>query len=164
MASSGEVSFYNKYNTVTFFEAFKPSQEATYQGVKYVGLIASAYLVALVDTVARTLFTVFIAPVAAIYFAATHNEANIHKLLELKGKASPSICINFAQFFGLADHLTYMLKERRENVYKLLPWAQTQVMVGYMIRRAEELSQMNYPLEIQHFLLMNELRIKTIGM
>ena len=57
-----------------------------------------------------------------------------------------------------------MLKERSENVYKLLPWAQTQVMVGYMIRRAEELSQMNYPLEIQHFLLMNELRIKTIGM
>lgn len=80
MASSGVVSFYNEYNTVTFFAAFKPSETATYKGVKYVGLIASGYLVALVDTVARTLFTVFIAPVAAIYFAATHNEEGLNNI------------------------------------------------------------------------------------
>ena len=48
-----------------------------------------------------------------------------------------------------------MLKDRRENVYKLLPWAETPVMVGYMIRRAEELSQMRYPLDVQHTLLAN---------
>jgi hypothetical protein len=57
-----------------------------------------------------------------------------------------------------------MLKDRRENVYKLLPWAETPVMVGYMIRRAEELSQMKYPLDVQHSLLANELRIRTLSL
>lgn len=97
-------------------------------------------------------------------FAATHNEATIQALLELRSKASPGITINFAQLFGLADHLTFMLKDRRINVYKLLPWAQTEVMVGYLIRRAEELSQTNYPLEIQHKLLVNELKARTLSM
>jgi hypothetical protein len=54
----------------------------------------------------------------------------------LKEKASPSIEIRFAQLFGLGDHLTYMLKDRSERVYKLLPYAETEVMVGYLIRRA----------------------------
>lgn len=65
--------------------------------------------------------------------------------------------INFAQLFGLGDHLTLLLKRERENVYKLLPWAETQVMIPYMIRRAEELSQMRYPLDTQSALLRHEL-------
>lgn len=97
-------------------------------------------------------------------FAATHNESTIHALLQLKQKGNPGITVNFAQLLGLADHLTFMLKDRRENVYKLLPWAETPVMVGYMIRRAEELSQMKYPLDMQHCLLTNELRIRTLSL
>lgn len=47
-------------------------------------------------------------------------------------------------------------------MYKYLPWAETEVMVPYMIRRAQELNQMKYPLDIQYDLLKHELwqRIK----
>ena len=58
--------------------------------------------------------------------------------------------ISFAQLMGLADHLTYDLKNQGHKVYKYLPWAQTEVMVPYMIRRAQELNQMKYPLDIQY--------------
>lgn len=54
---------------------------------------------------------------------------------------------------GLADHLTFKSKLDGFRVYKLLPWAKVDVMMGYMIRRAQELSQMRYPLDTQFELL-----------
>jgi hypothetical protein len=42
-----------------------------------------------------------------------------------------------AQLLGLADHLTYKAKIDGYKVYKYLPWANVEVMVSYMIRRAE---------------------------
>ncbi len=70
--------------------------------------------------------------------------------------------MSFAQLYGLADHLTWQLKEQNHQVYKYLPWAETPVMIAYMIRRAEELSQMKYPLDMQYELLKDELRARLL--
>jgi len=53
--------------------------------------------------------------------------------------------------------VTWQLRSKDLKVYKYLPWAQTEVMVPYMIRRAQELNQMKYPLDIQYDLLKHEL-------
>ena len=58
---------------------------------------------------------------------------------------------------GLADHLTWKLKDDGLTVYKYLPWAETEVMVPYMIRRGQELNQMKYPLDIQYELIKDEI-------
>jgi proline dehydrogenase len=65
--------------------------------------------------------------------------------------------VSFAQLLGLADHLTWHLRAQNLVVYKYLPWAETEIMVPYMIRRAQELNQMKYPLDIQYDLLKHEL-------
>ena len=59
----------------------------------------------------------------------------------------------YAQLLGLADHLTFELRDKGYQVYKYLPWAKTDVMIAYMIRRAIELQQMRYPLDMQYDLL-----------
>jgi hypothetical protein len=68
-----------------------------------------------------------------------------------------------AQLLGLADHLTFKSKIDGYKVYKYMPWASAEVMVAYMIRRAEELSQMNYPLDIQFKLLLHEVKSRIVS-
>lgn len=71
--------------------------------------------------------------------------------------------LGFAQLLGLADHLTWKINSDKYRVYKYLPWAKTEVMIAYMIRRAEELSQMRYPLETQYGLLKHELKARYLN-
>jgi proline dehydrogenase len=88
---------------------------------------------------------------------ATHNIDTIESTLAIKKKYCRTPTVSFAQLLGLADHLTWKLKKDNHTVYKYLPWAQTEVMVPYMIRRGQELNQMKYPLDLQYELLKDEL-------
>lgn len=90
-------------------------------------------------------------------FLAGHNEQTISALLSILDSSQPTLRVNFAQLLGLGDHLTFLLKQQRQSVYKLVPWASTERMVPYLIRRSEELSQMRYPLDTQAALLRHEL-------
>jgi proline dehydrogenase len=81
---------------------------------------------------------------------ATHNQSTIEETLVIKSRTENPLTVSFAQLLGLADHLTWYLKNQNHPVYKYLPWAETEVMVPYMIRRAQELNQMKYPLDIQY--------------
>ena len=91
---------------------------------------------------------------------ATHNQDTIEEAISIKQKYPHSPVVSFAQLLGLADHLTCQLRARDMRVYKYLPWAETEVMVPYMIRRAQELNQMKYPLDIQYDLLRHELGLR----
>ena len=51
--------------------------------------------------------------------------------------ANSKVRVSYAQLLGLADHLTFKAKEDNFRVYKYLPWAKVNVMIPYMIRRAE---------------------------
>lgn len=91
---------------------------------------------------------------------ATHNLDTIQEVIKIKEEYHEPLQVSFAQLLGLADHLTWMLKEQGHPVYKYLPWAETEVMVPYMIRRAQQLNQMKYPLDIQFQLLKHELAFR----
>ena len=65
--------------------------------------------------------------------------------------------MNFAQLLGLANHLTWQLKCEGRSVYKLVPWGETEVMMAFVYRRAQELNLMSSPLDIQYDLLKHEL-------
>lgn len=88
---------------------------------------------------------------------ATHNQDTIDEAIKIQNENQAGITVSFAQLLGLADHVTWHLKSQQLKVYKYLPWAETEVMVPYMIRRAQELNQMKYPLDIQYSLLKHEL-------
>lgn len=86
----------------------------------------------------------------------SHNNDTIEdvKVLMNQHKDRP-LKIEFAQLLGLADHLTIQLKRQGFTVYKYLPYGPTPTMVPYLIRRAQELSQMKYPLVLQYDLIKN---------
>lgn len=89
---------------------------------------------------------------------ATHNIDTVYSTQKIFSESGNNIRVSYAQLLGLADHLTFKAKEDNFRVYKYLPWAKVNVMIPYMIRRAEELSQMKYPLDAQYDLLKHELK------
>lgn len=93
---------------------------------------------------------------------ATHNQSTIEETILIASQTEKPPTVSFAQLLGLADHLTWYLKSQGHPVYKYLPWAETEVMVPYMIRRAQELNQMKYPLDIQYQLLKHELKMRLL--
>ena len=80
---------------------------------------------------------------------ATHNQDTILETSKIYNEGNSKLRVSYAQLLGLADHLTFKSKMDGFRVHKYLPWAKVEVMVAYMIRRAEELSQMKYPLDAQ---------------
>jgi proline dehydrogenase len=67
---------------------------------------------------------------------ATHNQDTILSTSEILNETKTTIGVCYAQLLGLADHLTFESQKQGFKVYKYLPWAKSEVMVGYMIRRA----------------------------
>ena len=94
---------------------------------------------------------------------ATHNQDTILETAKICKEVNGSLSVSYAQLLGLADHLTFKSKIDGFRVYKYLPWAKVDVMIGYMIRRAEELSQMKYPLDAQFELLQHELKTRYLS-
>lgn len=73
---------------------------------------------------------------------ATHNQNSIVKAiglvkrLNLSGTRSPSI--HFAQLLGMTDNLTYPLGRHGYSVYKYVPYGKIDEVVPYLLRRAQE--------------------------
>lgn len=68
---------------------------------------------------------------------ATHNQDTIMETAKIYKSGNSKLRVSYAQLLGLADHLTFKSKMDGFRVYKYLPWAKVDVMVAYMIRRAE---------------------------
>ena len=66
---------------------------------------------------------------------ASHNSDTIDETLKIANQSEMKIRLSYAQLLGLADHLTIKMNSEGYRVYKLLPWAETKVMIPYMIRR-----------------------------
>lgn len=54
---------------------------------------------------------------------ATHNRDTIEEALKIKQRYAGGPIVSFAQLLGLADHLTWQLRQMKLPVYKYLPWA-----------------------------------------
>jgi proline dehydrogenase len=75
------------------------------------------------------------------FCAGTHNEKSNYLLTSLLlrnhiKKDDPRI--NFAQLYGMSDHISYTLASAGYNVAKYLPFGPVDAVMPYLFRRAEE--------------------------
>ena len=70
---------------------------------------------------------------------ATHNEESIQKAINLiKRHKLPKHSVGFAQLFGMKNELTCSLASSGYNVYKYIPYGSVSIAMPYLIRRAQE--------------------------
>jgi proline dehydrogenase len=74
-------------------------------------------------------------------FLGTHNEDSsylVMNLLEQKGLAHNDPRVWFGQLYGMSDHITYNMADKRYNIAKYVPFGPVKDVMPYLIRRAEE--------------------------
>jgi proline dehydrogenase len=70
---------------------------------------------------------------------ATHNQESIEKVLDLLTELNLNgNDIHFAQLYGMSDNLTYPLGEYKYPAYKYVPYGQMDEVMPYLLRRAQE--------------------------
>lgn len=73
--------------------------------------------------------------------SCTHNEESNRKLvagMEKSGLKPNDTRVYFAQLFGMSDNITFNLANAGYNVAKYVPYGPVEVVMPYLIRRAEE--------------------------
>jgi proline dehydrogenase len=75
---------------------------------------------------------------------ASHNQQSIELALEKAAQCglTPEARIYFGQLLGMADHLTYSLGNAGYRAYKYVPYGKVKEVMPYLIRRAQENSDM----------------------
>lgn len=71
----------------------------------------------------------------------THNRESIEmviKLLQDNGKKNNDLGVHFAQLLGMRDDLTFTLGRAKYNAYKYVPYGKVGEVMPYLIRRAQE--------------------------
>jgi proline dehydrogenase len=73
--------------------------------------------------------------------AATHNEASTQLLIRLMDEMKLETHdprIEFSQLYGMGNHLTYNLGHHGYNASKYVPYGPVELVIPYLIRRAQE--------------------------
>ncbi|KAJ1432629.1 proline dehydrogenase [Ochromonadaceae sp. CCMP2298] len=75
---------------------------------------------------------------------ASHNQQSIELALERATSVGvgPAGNMYFGQLLGMADHLTYSLGNAKYRAYKYVPYGKVKEVMPYLIRRAQENSDM----------------------
>lgn len=79
----------------------------------------------------------------ASFMIASHNEVTVLKAIEKMNrlKLRPgSVC--FAQLLGMSDHISFTLGQKNVPVFKYVPYGPIHEVLPYLIRRAEENSDL----------------------
>eukprot|EP00658_Telonema_sp_P-2_P031486 TRINITY_DN23549_c0_g1_i2.p1 TRINITY_DN23549_c0_g1~~TRINITY_DN23549_c0_g1_i2.p1 ORF type:complete len:349 (-),score=98.92 TRINITY_DN23549_c0_g1_i2:303-1247(-) len=94
---------------------------------------------------------------------ASHNEVSINKAVQLLREHQIENDVFFGQLLGMCDHVSYMLGSHGLKAYKYVPYGPVNEVMPYLIRRAEENSDMlgGATREIQ--LTWNELKRRHFG-
>jgi proline dehydrogenase len=80
---------------------------------------------------------------------ATHNQESIEKALDLLNElklddvsmingSSHAAAIHFAQLYGMSDNLTFPLGQHKYPAYKYVPYGEIHEVMPYLLRRAQE--------------------------
>ncbi len=72
---------------------------------------------------------------------ASHNEHSVARAVELMathGLPPNSAQVSFGQLLGMKDHVTFTLGQHGYRAYKYVPYGPVKEVVPYLIRRAEE--------------------------
>eukprot|EP00591_Stephanopyxis_turris_P010761 CAMPEP_0195519864 /NCGR_PEP_ID=MMETSP0794_2-20130614/15655_1 /TAXON_ID=515487 /ORGANISM="Stephanopyxis turris, Strain CCMP 815" /LENGTH=585 /DNA_ID=CAMNT_0040649095 /DNA_START=332 /DNA_END=2090 /DNA_ORIENTATION=+ len=97
---------------------------------------------------------------------ATHNQESIEKTINLmKDLNIPnnSSTVHFAQLLGMSDHLTFTLGKHGYLAYKYVPYGEVNEVIPYLLRRAQENSDMLGNANNELELLYGELKGRLIG-
>lgn len=116
---------------------------------------------------------------------ATHNQRSIEKAIALMerlglhtlsggdlsvrgdhsdGSSRPEQVVHFAQLYGMCDHLTYPLGKHNYSAYKYLPYGPIDEVIPYLLRRAQENSDVLGNAGKEKSLLKGELKRRFLGM
>ncbi|CAD8092333.1 unnamed protein product [Paramecium primaurelia] len=95
-------------------------------------------------------------------FVASHNEQTIDQVKEIMNRYSiPNQGdVLFAQLYGLSDHVTYQLASEGYKIYKYVPFGKTEIMIPYLMRRAQETKKVLQSSSLQTLLLIDELKYR----
>lgn len=98
---------------------------------------------------------------------ASHNAESVSigmaKIDELQLNPEVKDKIIFAQLYGLGDHLSSTLLNRGFNTLRYVPFGEADIMLPYLIRRAQESKQMLSSVDLQQSLILHEMKSRIIG-
>ena len=97
---------------------------------------------------------------------ASHNQASIEQVLaaaSTSGLSPPHAPIYFAQLLGMADHLTYSLGVAGYKAYKYVPYGKIREVMPYLIRRAQENSDIMSGVGLELSMLTRELTRRVLS-
>jgi len=119
------------------------------------------------DTVAYRVLDEIAAGRKAQVMIASHNEDSIlrvsSRMAEL-GIEKSSTDVTFGQLLGMCDHISLTLGQAGYKTYKYLPYGPVDEVVPYLIRRAEENSDVLGATAKESRLILGEVRRRAIGM
>lgn len=96
---------------------------------------------------------------------ATHNQQSVEQTVA--GMAAlglpPSSGVTFGQLLGMADHLTFTLGAHKYGAYKYTPFGGVDEVMPYLLRRAQENSDVLGGVGIELGHLQNELKRRVSG-
>ncbi|KAL6772171.1 PDY2 [Auxenochlorella protothecoides x Auxenochlorella symbiontica] len=96
---------------------------------------------------------------------ATHNQASIEAAvaaMEERG-LGPQAGVYFGQLLGMADNLTFVLGQHGYGAYKYVPFGSVDEAMPYLIRRAQENSDMLGGVGKEMAMMRRELRRRLLG-
>lgn len=96
---------------------------------------------------------------------ATHNQASIEAAvaaMEARG-LGPHAGVYFGQLLGMADNLTFVLGQHGYGAYKYVPFGSVDEAMPYLIRRAQENSDMLGGVGKEMAMMRRELRRRLLG-
>ena len=101
----------------------------------------------------------------AEFMVATHNQRSVERTVAGMEAESlpPSAPVYFGQLLGMADNLTYTLGAHGYGAYKYVPFGPIEEVMPYLIRRAQENSDVLGGIAKETNMLRSELRRRLIG-
>lgn len=97
---------------------------------------------------------------------ASHNQNSIEKAIEAmsqSGLSSGESGVSFGQLLGMSDHISYTLGRGGYKAYKYVPYGPLSEVLPYLIRRAQENSDLLGGVAQQRSMLLEELRSRAAG-
>ena len=113
-----------------------------------------------------TVSTLLRNPIPTHVLVATHNESTVRKVAALMSELHiprRGGGVFFGQLLGMCDHVSFSLGRCGYAVYKYVPYGPIHDVLPYLIRRAEENSDMLGGATKERKLLWQEMKRRWIG-
>lgn len=102
----------------------------------------------------------------AHFMVASHNEESVQTTLKMMNERNISKLnggVYFGQLLGMCDHVSYTLGHAGYNVFKYVPYGPIELVVPYLVRRAEENSDIMLGATKETMLLHKEIKRRIMG-